>query len=193
MSGVHLNLLPGGGATAAPGEAELAGLSEGERERTLASWRRQAAWDAESAGYAVVQATRPRTLSYALTDSPVGQLAWIAEKFREWSDPECVIDRDLLLTNVMLYWLTRTAGSSAAIYYERAHTDYGGDMYPASQTPTALAVFAHDNFIPLRHVAERTNNIVRWTEYGRGGHFPALEVPETLVGDVREFFRAIRP
>jgi hypothetical protein len=90
----------------------------------------------------------------------VGQLAWIAEKFKEWTDsrdrPEDAVDRDQMLTNVMLHWLTGTAGSSAHIYYERAHADYWGTPPEPSTTTTALAVFSHDNFIPLRHVAERT-------------------------------------
>jgi pimeloyl-ACP methyl ester carboxylesterase len=190
--GVHLNLLPGAAAASEPNEAELASLSPAERERTLASWERQQAWDRNSGGYAEIQSTKPQTLAYALTDSPVGQLAWIAEKFTEWTDPDSTIDRDHLLTNVMLYWLTGTVGSSARVYYERAHADYRGAMYPPSTAPTALAVLPHENFIPLRHIAERTNNIVRWTPFDRGGHFAAMEVPEELVADIRAFFRTLR-
>jgi pimeloyl-ACP methyl ester carboxylesterase len=184
--GVHLNLIPGAGATSEPTDAELAELEPVEQERTLASWRRYQAWAKDKQGYADLQATRPQTLAYALTDSPVGQLAWIAEKFEEWSD--LPIDRDTLLTNVMLYWLTGTAGSAARVYYERAHADYWDQPIEPSGTPTALADFAHDNFIPLRHIARRTNNIVRWTGFPRGGHFPALEEPELLVADIRAFF-----
>ncbi|TQK43566.1 pimeloyl-ACP methyl ester carboxylesterase [Streptomyces sp. SLBN-118] len=191
--GVHLNLLPGAAATEQPGPDELAALSPAERERTLASVKRSQAWDRDRKGYADIQATRPQTLAYALTDSPIGQLAWIAEKFKEWTDsrdrPEDAVDRDQLLTNVMLYWLTGTAGSAARIYYERAHS---GDTGPEpSTTPTALAVFPHDNFVPLRHIADRTNTIVRWTEFDRGGHFPAMEEPDLLVTDVRAFFRQL--
>ncbi|MER6087387.1 epoxide hydrolase family protein [Streptomyces bluensis] len=194
--GVHLNLLPDSAATAPPGEEELASLNPQERERTLASWERMQEWLRERQGYGVLQSTRPQTLAYALTDSPVGQLAWISEKFEEWTDsrdrPEDAVDRDLLLTNVMLYWLTGTAGSSARIYYERAHTDGWGAPPAPSTTPTALAVFPRENFVPLRHIADRTNTIVRWTELDRGGHFAALEVPDLLVGDVRAFFRHLR-
>ncbi|MFE5680428.1 epoxide hydrolase family protein [Streptomyces erythrochromogenes] len=192
VTGVHLNLLPGGGATAEPDEAELAALSPAEQDRTRASWERYREWARERQGYADIQATRPQTLAYALNDSPVGLLAWIAEKFDEWSDPGCPVDRDQLLTNVMLYWLTGTAGSAARIYYERAHADYAGQPPEVSSTPTALAVFPHDNFIPLRHVAARTDAVVRWTTFDRGGHFPAMEVPDLLVGDVRAFFRRLR-
>ncbi|MEV5707946.1 epoxide hydrolase family protein [Actinoallomurus sp. NPDC052274] len=192
--GVHLNLLPGGAATEEPDER--AALSPAERDRAMASWRRTQAWEREGIGYAAIQSTRPQTLAYALTDSPVGQLAWIVEKFKEWTDsrdrPEDAVDRDQLLTNVMLYWLTGTAGSSARIYYERAHADYWGRPPEPSTAPTALAVFPHDNFIPLRHIAERTNTIVRWTEYDRGGHFAAMEQPDLLVGDIRAFFRTLR-
>jgi pimeloyl-ACP methyl ester carboxylesterase len=190
--GVHLNLLPGSAATTEPGPADLAALNPAERDRTLASWRRTQQWNRDRSGYAALQVSRPQTLAYALTDSPVGQLAWIAEKFREWSDPDSVIDRDLLLTNVMVYWLSATAGSSARIYYERAHADYTGTPPRPSTTPTALAVFPHDNFIPLRQIAERTNTIMRWTEFDRGGHFAALEAPDLLIADIRAFFGQLR-
>jgi pimeloyl-ACP methyl ester carboxylesterase len=188
--GVHLNLIPGAGAPAEPAEEELAALSPRERERTLASWERTRHWTSEQQGYADLQATRPQTLAYALTDSPVGQLAWIAEKFAEWTDG--AVDRDRLLTDVMIYWLTRTAGSSARIYYERAHAGYWGEPPEPSSAPTALAAFPKENFIPLRHIADRTNNIVRWTEFDRGGHFAALEQPDLLVTDIKAFFRERR-
>ncbi|MEY9913196.1 pimeloyl-ACP methyl ester carboxylesterase [Catenulispora sp. MAP12-49] len=193
--GVHLNLIPGAAASAEPTAEELAALSPAEQERTLASWARTKAWLKEKQGYADLQSTRPQTLSYALTDSPVGQLAWIAEKFKEWTDsqdrPEDAVDRDHLLTNVMLYWLTGTAGSSARIYYERAHAPYWGSAPEPSRTPTGLACFPAENFIVLRHIAERSNNLVRWTEFDRGGHFAAMEAPELLVGDIRAFFRQL--
>ncbi|MEU6576896.1 epoxide hydrolase family protein [Streptomyces sp. NPDC046805] len=195
--GVHLNLLPGAQALTEPTAEELADLGPEERERTLASARRWAQWSSEGAGYAALQSTRPQTLAYALTDSPVGQLAWIAEKFREWTDseevPEEAVDRDRMLTNVMLYWLTGTAGSAARIYYERAHAT-GRAHEPAvpSTAPTALAVFPADPQIPLRHKADRTENLVRWTEFDRGGHFAAMEEPDLLVDDVRAFFRQLR-
>ncbi|WP_033309426.1 epoxide hydrolase [Streptomyces iakyrus] len=196
--GLHLNLLPGAQAAVEPTAGELEALSPAERERTLASWRRWTLWSRDGTGYFHVQSTRPQTLSYALTDSPVGQLAWIVEKFQEWTDaeelPEEAVDRDLMLTNVMLYWLTGTAGSSARIYYERAHARGERTAAPQepSTTPTGVASFAGDPQIPLRHKAERTENIVRWTEFDRGGHFAALEEPDLLVGDVRAFFRQLR-
>ncbi|MFE4957993.1 alpha/beta fold hydrolase, partial [Streptomyces sp. NPDC056653] len=194
--GVHLNLLPNSAATQDPSADDLDALGPAERERTLDSWQRMQEWSRDRQGYADIQSTRPQTLAYGLTDSPVGQLAWIAEKFKEWTDshnrPEDAVDRDQMLTNVMLYWLTGTAGSSARIYYERAHADYWGTPPEPSTTPTALADFPRDNFIPLRHIAERTNNIVQWTQYDHGGHFAAMEQPDLLVDDVRMFFRNVR-
>jgi pimeloyl-ACP methyl ester carboxylesterase len=88
----------------------------------------------------------------------------------------------------MLYWLTRTAGSSARIYYERAHADHDGTTLEPSATPTAVAVFPRENFLPLKRLAEQTDNIVQWSEFDRGGHFAAMEEPDLLVGDLREFF-----
>ncbi|MFE3635388.1 epoxide hydrolase family protein [Streptomyces sp. NPDC059168] len=197
VTGVHLNLLPGAQAATRPTEEELGALAPQERQRALRSWNGWEEWSREGTGYAVLQSTRPHTLAYGLTDSPVGQLAWIVEKFREWTDskelPEEAVDRDRLLTNVMLYWLTGTAGSSARIYYERAHAT-GRAARPAdpSTVPTALALFPAELQIPLRHKADRTENIVRWTEFDRGGHFAAMEEPDLLVGDVRAFFRGLR-
>ena len=194
--GVHLNLLPNSAPTEEPGAEELEALSAEERERMLASWGRICTWSRDRQGYADIQSTWPQTLAYGLTDSPVGQLAWIVEKFKVWTDssdrPEDAVDRDQMLTNVMLYWLTGTAGSSARIYYERAHAGYWGTPPEPSTTPTAVADFPQENFIPLRHIADRTNNIVQWTKYDRGGHFAAMEQPESLVGDVRTFFRNLR-
>ncbi|MGW6276808.1 epoxide hydrolase family protein [Kribbella sp. NPDC055071] len=190
--GVHLNLIPGAGAVTAPTPEELEPLDQAERDRTWASWRRFERWSREEQGYADLQSTRPQTLAYALTDSPVGQLAWIAEKFKAWSDPASEISRDHLLTNVMLYWLTRTAGSSARIYYERAHASYRGNPPDPSTTPTALLDLAHENFIPLRHKLTHTDNIIRWTTHPHGGHFAALEQPQALAQDIHTFFTSLK-
>jgi pimeloyl-ACP methyl ester carboxylesterase len=158
----------------------------------------------ELSGYMLIQSTRPQTLSYALTDSPVGQLAWIVEKFKEWTDssdrPEDAVDRDLMLTNVMLYWLTGTAGSSSRLYWELRHWDDNDRPDPRvnwntpvpSPMPTGVAVFPKEVMRPLRRLSEGTDNIIHWTEFDRGGHFAGLEVPELLVQDIREFTRLIR-
>jgi microsomal epoxide hydrolase len=186
--GVHLNML----LTFPSGDpADLANLTEDEQARLGELTR----YDRELSGYARIQSTRPQTLAYGLTDSPVGQLAWIVEKFKEWTDstdvPEDAVDRDQLLTNVMFYWLTATAGSSARLYYEAVHGGEWGRPKP-SQTPTGVAVFPRDIARPIRRFAERTNNIVHWTEFSRGGHFAAMEAPDLLVEDVRTFFRRFR-
>jgi epoxide hydrolase len=144
-------------------------------------------------GYFQIQATRPQTLAYGLSDSPVGQLAWIVEKFKEWTYPtadvpEKAIDRDDILTDVMLYWLTGTAGSSSRMYYENMRSGAWGKE--PSPTPIGVAVFAED--VAIRRFAEAGNNIVHWSEFDRGGHFAAMEAPDLLVADVRKFFRPLR-
>jgi epoxide hydrolase len=149
----------------------------------------------EMSGYGAIQGTRPQTLAFGLADSPAGQLAWIIEKFKEWIDPACnlpedAIDRDELLTNVMLYWLTNTAASSARSYYEIRKAKSGFAPQKRSETPTAAAVFTQD--VTMSRAARRENNIVRWTEFDRGGHFAAMEQPGLLVGDMCAFFRTLR-
>ncbi|MEW9532244.1 epoxide hydrolase family protein [Microbispora sp. NPDC049125] len=182
--GIHLNTL----LTRPPTDPEeVAALSEDDRARL----DRLAEAEPEMSGYAHLQGTRPHTLAYALTDSPVGQLAWIAEKFHEWSDPDIVIPRDRLLTNVMLYWLTGTAGSSARIYYETFHPPTS-PRAERVEVPTGVAVFARDVARPVRRLAERDHAIARWTEVPLGGHFGALECPGPFSEDLRAFFRGLR-
>jgi epoxide hydrolase len=186
--GVHVNFL----VTPPPQDpAEREALTGEERERL----ERLAHFQEDQAGYRSIQSTRPQTLSYALTDSPVGQLAWIVEKFKElsksWELPEEAVERDRMLTNVMLYWLTGTAGSSARLYYESRRSGGGWSSEEADAAPTGVAVFPSD-FQPIRRFAERAGNIVHWSEFDSGGHFAAMEEPEALVGDVREFFRRFR-
>ncbi|OUC94532.1 epoxide hydrolase family protein [Streptosporangium minutum] len=225
--GVHVNALitfPIGA------EGEMEGLSEVEQRR----W--QAMQDFND-GYLQCNSKRPQTVTYGLHDSPVGQLAWIVEKFKELTDPEDglpedSIDRDRILTDVCLYWLTGTAGSAAQIYYEEISanawsadaagdwnadsgdrsTDSGdwnagsGDSTGAGEgwgegteewaapqrgtVPTGVLVSNHD--VTIRRWAERDHHVVHWTELGKGGHFLAMEAPDLLVGDVREFFRKVR-
>jgi pimeloyl-ACP methyl ester carboxylesterase len=185
--GVHVNAASVGFMPFPPlDEAELAELSDSERARV----DRIAAYMDDGSGYAQIQSTRPQTLAYGLTDSPVGQLAWIVERFQEWTHaelPEDAVDRDHLLTNVMLYWLTGTAGSAGNLYYEVKHS---GEWPEPSGVPTGVAVFAED--IAIRRYAEQSNKIVHWSEFDRGGHFAAMEAPELLIADVREFFRRLR-
>jgi epoxide hydrolase len=157
--------------------------------------QRQHRFKHELSGYMALQASKPHTVAYALTDSPIGQLAWIVEKFKDWTDsvtvPEDAVSRDQMLTNVMLYWLTRTAASSARIYHEQARAG-GFGAPPPTRVPTGVAVFGHDVVRPVRSLAEDLAPIVHWSEFGAGGHFAAMEQPEVLVDDVRTFFRSFR-
>ncbi|WP_327391660.1 epoxide hydrolase [Streptomyces sp. NBC_01186] len=217
--GVHVNAMitfPIGA------EGEMDGLTEAEQRR----WQQMQNFND---GYLQCNSKRPQTVAYALTDSPVGQLAWIVEKFKELTDPEDglpedSIDRDRVLTEVSLYWLTGTAASAAQVYYEEisantwseASTDDWGEAaaddwstgsgaehgtgwgdgqedWAAGRrgtVPTAVLVSAHD--VTIRRWAERDHNIVRWTELEHGGHFLAMEAPEQVVSDVREFFSKVR-
>jgi pimeloyl-ACP methyl ester carboxylesterase len=193
VTGVYLTMLTAAVPRAEPGDDELAALPPGEREPVRESWQRRVRMQTEEMGYGILQSTRPQTLAYALTDSPVGQLAWIVEKFQAWTDnagvPEDAVDRDRLLTNVMLYWLTGTANSSAGLYYETAHADGGwAGLVQPSTAPTGIGVFPRDTSLPVRHLAERTDTITHWTRFARGGHFPAMEVPDALAADLRAFF-----
>ena len=158
-------------------------------------------YQAEGIAYLQMQATRPQTLAYSLTDSPVGQLAWIVEKFHEWTDPanelpDRAVDRDQLLTNVSVYWFTASGASSAHATYEgmqawkqmeAAAGDHGdGEAEAPAGPPMGVAVFAADTTI--RSIMDPGGTFAHWTEYDRGGHFPAMEVPALMVADVRTFF-----
>jgi pimeloyl-ACP methyl ester carboxylesterase len=187
LVGIHLNALI---TFPSQDPADLAALNDRDQAR-LADHK---AFRETGMGYAQIQGTRPQTLAYALTDSPVGQLAWIVEKFKEWTDPaadlpEDAVDRDRLLTNVMLYWLTGTARSSATATYERFHDPSMWTPKEPSGVPTGVAVFPTD--VAIRRFAERAHTIVHWSEFERGGHFAALEAPDLFVEDVRAFFGSL--
>jgi microsomal epoxide hydrolase len=176
--GVHVNMLSG----ALPRSPD--GLTEGERAR----WEHGQAFLRDGRGYYELQSTKPQTLAYALTDSPVGQLAWVAEKYEAWTDAP--VDPDAVLTQASIYWFTGTAGSSAQIYLEHVRAGARGAAIRV-EVPVGVAVFPKDLTPPIRRFAEGMN-IVHWTEMPRGGHFAAMEEPELLVADIRAFFRALR-
>jgi pimeloyl-ACP methyl ester carboxylesterase len=184
VMGVHVNALVM--AVDWQSEDPTAGLTEEEIARV-------SAWDAEWAersGYATVHSTRPHTIGYALTDSPVGMLAWNLEWFVDYDPTKSAlvpVDRDAILTDATIFWLTRTSASAARLYKEAGDGFYGGER---TDVPTAVAVFPGD--ITLRAVAERSNNVVRWTEYDRGGHFASLQAPDLLVDDIRAFTADLR-
>ena len=148
-------------------------------------------WDS---GYSNQQATRPQTLGYALTDSPAGQAAWILEKFWAWTDckghPENIFTRDELLTNVMLYWATASATSSARLYWQ----SFGKpSQFTRVAVPTGVAVFPREIITPVRRWMEaRYTHIQHWSVMPQGGHFAAFEQPELFVEEVRKFFGTLR-
>ena len=188
--GIHLNYIAGrfllGGTLNEPQDDEIANAYLAE----LRSW-----WDREG-GYSHLQSTRPQTLGYGLNDSPVGLAAWIVEKFRNWShcggDLERVFTRDEILTNVMIYWATQTIHSSTRLYYESRERPLRLSAANRVQPPVAVALFPKEIPMPPRKIAERGLNIVRWTAMPKGGHFAAMEQPELLAQDLREFFRPLR-
>jgi pimeloyl-ACP methyl ester carboxylesterase len=181
VAGVHVNALvavPNG----TPGELESLDPDD------LAALGGLRKWNAERSGYAQIMSTRPQTLAYALDDSPVGLLAWNLEWFDDYGEHPAAIAADAILANVALYWLTGTGGASGHIYKEAAAS--WGQAVARSEVPTAVAVFPGDSTV--RAFAERDHNVVRWTRLDRGGHFAALQAPDLLVRDVREFFRGLR-
>jgi epoxide hydrolase len=171
------------------GPAANPGLSGAEKERV----ERMKQTSDDGGGYLKLQSTRPQTLGYGLNDSPAGQLAWIVEKFKEWTDPtaelpEDAVDLDQLLTNVSLYWFTQTGASAAHALYESMNAQEWGEAGPA---PTGFAMFGADPIARL--LMDPENRVEHWSEFERGGHFPAMEVPNLLTDDIRTFFRRFRP
>lgn len=150
-------------------------------------------WTSNEGGYMSIQSSKPQTLAYGLSDSPVGLAAWIIEKFRAWSDCNGELQqkfsKDELLTNIMIYWVTNTIGSSARIYYENMHS-----LPPMGhiEVPTGMALFPADILLPPKEWAEHNLNIKRFTTMPRGGHFTAMEEPELLAEEIRTFFRPYR-
>jgi pimeloyl-ACP methyl ester carboxylesterase len=163
-----------------------------EEARALKGIQHYADWDS---GYSKQQSTRPQTFGYALTDSPSGQAGWILEKFWAWTDcnghPENIFTRDELLDNVMLYWVTASATSSARLYWE----SFGPKRRTAHtvKVPTGVAVFPKEIVTPVRKWMEAGYaNITQWSEMSKGGHFAAFEQPDLFIAEVRDFFRKIR-
>jgi len=185
LAGIHVNLVV---AQPEPGQTEFTG-------------EEQAALDAlthymgSESGYSQQQSTRPQTLGYGLTDSPAGQCAWILEKFCSWADcdgdPVAAFGADRILDNVMLYWLPRTAASSARLYWQsfRAMGTGPGQV----GVPAGVSIFPKELFRAPRHWASRVYTDLRyWHELGRGGHFAAFEQPDLFVTELRDCFRMFR-
>ncbi len=188
--GIHLNMDPTGLLRQDP--ERLGSLADSP---DIQRWRAQRQhYEQDEGAYSRIQGTRPQTLAYGLTDSPVGLAGWIVEKFRAWSDCQGDVERafskDELLTNIMIYWVTNTINSSIRLYYEAAHTP--PETLERVAVPTGMAAFPHDIVTPVRSIAERMFNIQQWTDMQAGGHFAALEQPEALVQDIRTLFRPLR-
>lgn len=182
--GIHLNM-----AIAPPDPETMDDLSAAEQS-ALAGMKHYQDWDS---GYSKQQATRPQTLGYGLADSPVGQAAWIIEKFWSWMDcdghPENVLTRDELLDNVMIYWLNNAAASSARLYWE----SFGSVNLEPVSLPTGITIFPKEIFRTSRRWADkRFTHIVHFSEQEKGGHFAAFERPEVFVDEVRATFRTLR-
>jgi pimeloyl-ACP methyl ester carboxylesterase len=192
LVGMHINTDPTAVALIGPpieAPANMEELPEKERTRLERAMRLQA----EGKGYLQIQTTRPQTLGYALADSPSAQLAWIIEKFQEWTNPaarlpEEAIDRDRLLTNISIYWFTRSGASAARFIYEAAHAELDWGAQPSG--PMGFAAF--DAGDDVRDFVDPERAIAHWSDFERGGHFPAMEEPELLTGDIRSFFRPLR-
>ena len=188
--GVHLNLLP----LRRDPTRVLSDVPTTDERRYLDELKH---WIGEETGYATLQATKPQTLAFAMTDSPAGLAAWISEKFRTWSDcggdVESVFTKDEMLANISLYWFTAAIGSSFWPYYARHH---GPWPIPDGQTvdvPMGYCEFPTEIVRPPRSLAQRTfTNIQRWSVMPRGGHFAAMEQPEALAAEIREFYRPLR-
>ncbi len=185
--GIHVTLLWG--------PRESTPKAETDEERAYLAELQH--WTREEMGYQTIQGTKPQTLAYGLTDSPVGLAAWIVEKFRGWSDCGGDVERrfskDTLLTNIMLYWVTGSINASFWPYWARRHEPWPLSEQTPVVVPTAYASFPHEILHPPRTWVHRAYpNIRRWTEMKSGGHFAALEEPDALAADIRAFFRELR-
>lgn len=188
--GVHLNYIPGGFAPPlGPDQPPVT-----PEEQAFLDTR--TAWVATEGAYAALQSTKPQTLAYSLSDSPIGLAAWIAEKFRAWSDCGGEIERavslDELLTNISVYWFGGTIAASLRLYKENRLRRFTFEAGERISPPLGVAHFPKELPTPPRSWVERVYDVQRWTEMPRGGHFAALEQPELLAGDIRAFFEPLR-
>jgi pimeloyl-ACP methyl ester carboxylesterase len=185
LAGIHLNF-----PLVFPDPLPSSGLSAEEQRAVDALARFQT----QGFGYFLLQSTRPQTVGYALVDSPVGQAAWIYEKFHAWTDndgdPEDALTRDEILDNITLYWLTETAASSARIYFENAQVGLNSGTV---DLPVGCSLFPREIFPAPRSWAEQFySKLIYWNELDRGGHFAAFEQPELFTDELRDCFRTLR-
>ncbi|CAG9208921.1 epoxide hydrolase family protein [Burkholderia vietnamiensis] len=189
VDGIHLNYLPGSYEPASDAAAPLT-------DEEQAFVRARAEWAALEGGYAHLHMTRPQTLAAALNDSPAGLAAWIAEKFRAWSDCDGDVARrfshDTLLTGISLYWFSACIGSSMQMYWENRLQPMRFAAGQRVTVPVAFARFPKEISRPPRSWVERVFDVVQWTDMPSGGHFAAMEEPDLLADDIRRFFRRFR-
>ncbi|SDM78297.1 epoxide hydrolase family protein [Actinacidiphila guanduensis] len=190
VTGLHLNFVPG---------AFRPPLGEGEpplTEEEKAFIDSSATWFAAEGGYHHLHSTKPQTPAYALTDSPTGLAAWIVEKLRGWSDcdgdVEQVFSLDQILTLVSIYWFTGTIGSSMRFYREDRLNPTRFAPGERVMPPLGVAAFPKDNMPPRSWVERVFDDVARWTDMPRGGHFGPMEAAGTLAEEIRAFFRPIR-
>lgn len=184
LAAIHLNM-----AVARPTPEDMVDLTADEAAALVALQD----YATQGNGYAQQQKTRPQTLGYGLADSPVGQAAWIYEKFQGWSDcgddPDTAFGRDALLDNIMLYWLTNSGASSARLYWE----SFDRFSVDRVEVPVGISIFPREIFRASRRWAERVyRNIIHWGVLPRGGHFAAFEVPDLFVAELRACFATLR-
>jgi pimeloyl-ACP methyl ester carboxylesterase len=187
--GLHLNYIPG---NYVPVMGENEEFTKEENEYLDA----EEEWYSREGGYSLEQNTKPLTLAYGLNDSPIGLCAWIVEKMYGWSNCRGyignVFSKDELLSNVTLYWVTETIHSSIRLYSENKTNPLiiGKESY--IRTPTGIAHFRYEEPFPPKMFIERGFNIQQWTDFDEGGHFPSMEMPEQLAGDIISFFSKIK-
>ncbi|MFT4635697.1 MAG: pimeloyl-ACP methyl ester carboxylesterase [Arenicella sp.] len=183
-AGIHLNLVVVG-----PPDMDIVKAPTPDEVKALTQYQK---YLKEGAAYAAIQGTRPQTIGYALADSPIGQMAWILEKFHQWSSPDALqknFSKDHLLDNISLYWLSNSAASSARLYW---HSFAKSDLSEVT-LPTGASIFENELIQPSRRWAEqRFKNIQFWQENKGGGHFAAMELPELFVQQLRECFRGMK-
>jgi pimeloyl-ACP methyl ester carboxylesterase len=185
ICGLHVNM-----PTEAPHPDNMRDLTDEEQGwlKSMTKWR------AAEGGYWAIQATKPQTLAYGLSDSPVGLAAWLMEKYRSWSDASDgrqPFVPDELLTNISLYWFTGCVNSANRIYYEARHTPWMLGRSDRIRVPTAVTQHPKELVKPPRRWIERVYDVTRLTQMPFGGHFPAQEAPELVAEDIRAFFRSL--
>ena len=191
LFGIHLNYIPGSYRPYLEPEDEHSLLPE-----ELQFLKDGDDWYEGEGGYSHIQRTKPQTVAYQLNDSPAGLAAWIVEKFQSWGDcngnVESRFTKDELLTNVFIYWMTETVSSSMRLYYEGRKAPMHFSKGQFVHSPCAISFFPKESPFPPRKWIERGYNVQHWTDMPRGGHFAAMEEPELLARDIRDFFRRFR-